>query len=182
MTVLLWVQFSDIVGEQTLIQKLFGRGEAAQSGWHISKSAETSFKWSVSYVAGRQDLEVNVESLVEDEWHQIVGMFDGDLLTLFWDGKVIGEIPSDDKGLWPARQDPVKIGVRNEAAAEWQDEDLAYFAGVIDEVLIVAAALSDDEIKEHFDTAVIDSLSVHPEGMATVFWSRLKSEAARETP
>ena len=79
-----------------------------------------------------------------DNWHHLVGVYDGESYRLYRDGELIVVHPDT---FVPARVDaPWAIGGR---AANMPPEG-RYFSGLIDEVRIYERALSDDEVRALF--------------------------------
>jgi len=80
-------------------------------------------------------------------WHQIAGVYDGTLISLYIDGQVVTQQTAS--GQIPVTADPLAIGFRPAANVFY------YFQGIIDDVRIYGRALSASEIVQLYNTDTI---------------------------
>lgn len=86
-------------------------------------------------------------TISSDRWYQAAGIFDGSKVRLFLNGELKDERNLSGTIGWTAA--PLTIGAQ---WAEWADRVLdGHFYGVICEVAIFNRALSQDEIRAHFE-------------------------------
>jgi hypothetical protein len=79
-----------------------------------------------------------------DNWHHLVGVYDGRYYRLYRDGAVVAET---ENSFAPTQVDaPWAVGGRSATTPE----ETRYFEGFIDEVRIYGRALSDEEVRALF--------------------------------
>jgi len=101
--------------------------------------------------------------VADDQWHHIAKVYDGATVQMYIDGKLDGEAPS--QGKLATSESPMWIGARpgNVAAT-----------GIIDEVGLFAAALSEAEIADVMDEGLVKFASVEANGKLTTRWGDIK--------
>ena len=136
-TIHLWVNFSDLEGEQVLIEKLSGSGS---SGWTLTKLADGQLLFFAAGEFGVHHAIAGFPVFIAGEWHQVVVRREDTIVQLFVDTQVVGEsfevvsaVASSSAGLI--------VGMRNK-------EDGRGFVtnGLIDEVAIWNRAIGDSDI------------------------------------
>lgn len=99
------------------------------------------------------------------QWYQMVLVRERDEYRYYLDGKPHGQV--DDK---------VKIPeVINHAVNIGWAEGPFFFDGMLDEVLIIRRALSEEEVEAHFDGGLQGFLAVQPRGKLSTTWGNLKA-------
>ena len=170
MTVMAWVNFLDPIGRQTIIQKLEHFGNRGAGGWMLSMAnGGNSIEWSISTDPKRMRniFAVPVGGVGKNIWYQIAATWDEDTQRVYWDGDMVGDTPSLGNVQTPSG-DPVKIGARDQAQGDF------FVNGRIDEVLIAARVLTEDEMAEHRNMSLTQALSVDPAGKLAAVWASLK--------
>jgi len=169
MSVLFWINYASIVGEQNAIQKLELVGAPAHLGWFITKLPGHTYRFGLSGDAGRHDLDTPALNPVDGEWNQVVALFDGNIMKFYWNNELVNETDSANAEQTFSAGDPVKIGARGQGGQTF------FTNGIIDEVAIVARAVTEDEVDEHFNNSLADLLAVDSAGKAATTWASLKA-------
>lgn len=99
-----------------------------------------------------------------DEWNFVAITYDGDTFKLFVDGEFVGE-----KAVGKADE---KLGSEIRLGS-WRDPGWN-FIGVLDEVAVFNAPLSNDDLNHIMDNGLEDALSVSPENKIATTWGRIK--------
>ena len=139
-TVLLWVSFDDLTGEQTLIEQ-WREGPTTEDarGWTLTKLATNEILITTGGSTGGGSAQSGVLE-IRPGWHLVAARRVGDAVALFFDGEVVAEgamtLPDVDLRV----DTPLLLGRRG--------DDRAYFVrGAIDDVMLaVGTGLSEDEI------------------------------------
>ena len=169
MSVLFWINYASIAGEQNAIQKLELVGAPAHLGWFITKLPGHTYRFGLSGDAGRHDHDTPALNPVDGEWNQVVALFDGDFMKFYWNNEVVNETDSANAEQTFSAGDPVKIGARGQGGQTF------FTNGIIDEVAIVPRAVTEDEVDEHFNNSLADLLAVDSAGKAATTWASLKA-------
>ena len=121
-----------------------GKGDYANSGWYFEADKDTGQIHFVVYdpIAGSSAHSGYASGVTLNQWHHIVGKFDGENIYIIVDGtyKSSEYHPNAD----PRSSEPLRIGIPKAYGgfpAPWK------FNGLIDEVRIYNRALSEEEIK-----------------------------------
>ena len=85
-------------------------------------------------------------SVVDNQWHWVVGTYDGQTVKLYIDGKQ--DVERKSKKPIPMKPNDVDIMIGRLAVPEPVPYDHAFFDGMIDEVRLYNRVLSDAEIAE----------------------------------
>jgi len=154
--------------------KLYGGGEGTQSA--VEKGAawiEGEYNLAALYSGGTllqmHDLpedcdDENIGSSVQDnEWHFLVGTWDGSTLKLYIDGNLDAEMPC--AGTLLTNDDPLFIGARGGTQR--------FIVGALDEIKVYNYALSADAIARDMESPVT---AVEPNGKLTTTWSAIKTQ------
>ncbi|MCK4553441.1 LamG domain-containing protein, partial [Candidatus Parcubacteria bacterium] len=116
----------------------------------LPASGKSSVPYALSTVGGGQFLIMNsgttytatsTTDINDNEWHHIVGSYDGTTMKVYIDG-VLEDTNTDFSGNLPTNSGNVRIG------ADYQTTAANFFDGLIDEARIYNRALSADEIGE----------------------------------
>lgn len=132
------------------------KGEPGILGKHfesylLSYYADGQCWW---YVSGGGN---NAKSLLTPgSWHHVVGTFDGKLLRLYLDGKLANANPSKSSTIKPGKNFFIGCVLGDASAADPNYGRSAFFPGQVDEVKVYNRALSEEEVKSHFDAGVMD--------------------------
>lgn len=102
------------------------------------------------------------------QWYQMVLTKEGRNYTYYLDGKPFGRV-NDNVQIPEEIDHALNIG--------WSEGPF-FFNGMLDEVLIVKRALSEDEVESHFDGGLKGFLAVHPHGKISTTWGNLKAGAS----
>ena len=130
------------------------KGEPGILGKHfesylLSYYADGQCWW---YVSGGGN---NAKSLLTlGSWHHVVGTFDGRLLRLYLDGKLAKTSPSKFPTIKPGKNFFIGCVLGDASATDPNYGRSAFFPGQIDEMKIFNRALSEAEVKAHFDAGV----------------------------
>ena len=109
------------------------------------------------------DAGVRGPSLQDDQWHYFVGTWDGELISLYIDGKLASSGACDGSLMESAGA--VHIGSRLAAGDR-------FLTGAVDEVRIYNRGLSEAEINEDMET--FGGLAVFPSRNLATCWGGLK--------
>lgn len=98
--------------------------------------------------------------IVDNQWHFVVGTYDGKTLQLYIDGKLdiqkILEDPSVEKNKWnqaaPMKHNDADIMIGQLAVSEPNPHEHAFFDGLIDEVRLYNRILSAEEVQKLYQT------------------------------
>ena len=99
------------------------------------------------------------------EWYHVALVYDGNEIRIYLNGELDGSLPAS--GNIETSDAELRIG---------RGDPAGYFAGVIDEVAIFDAALSEEEIRELMENGLKAGLGVNPSGKLPITWGRLKGE------
>ena len=171
-SVMLWINFSSLNGEQNIIQKLHNVGAPTDVGWLITRLNTGDILFDFAGQAGRNRARGSAD-ITQGMWHQLVGVWDGGGATLSLDTELFaGAVIPNFSPLKPATEDPVKIGARGQGGQTF------FVNGMIDEVVLATTAVTADDIQSHFDggTAGLGlTTAVEPQGKLATAWSTLKT-------
>ncbi len=132
------------------------KGEPGILGKHfdsflLSYYADGQCWW---YVSGGGN---NARSLLTPgSWHHVVGTFDGKVLRLYLDGKLANATPSKSPTIKPGRNFFIGCVLGDDNATDPNYSRSAFFPGQIDELKVFNRALSEAEVKAHFEAGVKD--------------------------
>lgn len=132
------------------------KGEPGILGKHfdsylLSYYADGQCWW---YVSGGGN---NARSLLTPGgWHHVVGTFDGQMLRLYVDGKLANASPSKSPAVKSGKNFFIGCVLGDANATDPNYTRSAFFPGQVDEVKVYSRALSDAEVKSHFDAGVKD--------------------------
>ncbi len=132
------------------------KGEAGILGKHfesylLSYYADGQCWWYVSSGGN------NAKSLLTAGcWHYLAGTYDGKMLRLYIDGKPANASPSKFPTAKPGKNFFIGCVLGDPNGSDPNYGRSAFFPGQIDEVKVYGRALSEDEVKSHFDAGVKD--------------------------
>lgn len=133
-TVYCWIKSSGIGSWNPFVARL---GES-DLGWQLRKqSGNDTLTFTLRGTSGPDDPDPGVRGIFDNEWHQCVGTYDGQVRKIYLDGyEVYSTVDSGDIAATTA---PVAI-----AGRIWEDGGMGnYFRGMIDDVRIYRGPLSD---------------------------------------
>lgn len=148
------------LGCSTWSQFLLGTG-AHENG---ANSAQASFHIRAGNGGAR--LEVLGDPLPEKEWVHLVGVWDGDKLHVYVNGKL--QNSADAPGAPWASPEEVYMGADPGCGKRCQ------WNGIMDEIAIFNVALSEDEV-ESLGSGIEGALAVDAAGKTTTTWGKLKA-------
>ncbi|MBE0537988.1 MAG: hypothetical protein IH624_20190 [Phycisphaerae bacterium] len=126
-TVYCWVKSGGTGDWEPFVAKF---GENAQ-GWQLRKRAVSAIHtFTLRGTSGDDDPTPAAPNLFDNQWHQVVGTFDGVTRRIYMDGREI--LSFADAGEIAPTSAPVSIGGRITDTGEYQ----AFFNGMIDDVRI----------------------------------------------
>lgn len=88
--------------------------------------------------------------ITTEEWHHIVGTFDGTQQRLYVDGSLVAG-PTTPGGTQPTGTETLYIGRR------WDTGGFSYFHGYIDEVAMYSSELSSTQVSNHYGARNIET-------------------------
>ena len=113
-----------------------------------------------------QDIQVGSAEVIDNQWHHVVGVFDGEQLISYVDGV---ESQRRDAGPEPSTCNaPIKIGVQ-------PPDEGGPITGTIDEVAIFRRGLTEDEVLEVMEGLESKFLAVHHHGKLAAKWGIIKT-------
>ena len=168
LTVVAWFKPSDVAERyKGIVSKYLSAGE---KDWGLLvNSGQLEF----GYEAGGNNWESSTPlkggTLNTDTWHHGAFVLNGKDVKLYLDGAEVGavELPTDT----PDTTANVEIG-----AVSYKP---SYYSGIIDEVAIFNAALSEEDIKAIMDKGLavaIGAVAVAPAGKLTTTWASIKAQ------
>lgn len=134
--------------------------------WHnpTIQIGPADFYGSIAVNADQAQTHVRGGSWEQDEWSFVAITYDGNVLKLFVNGEFVGDkvvgVP-DDKPNGDIR------------LASWKDPGWAYI-GLIDDVGVFNASLSEDDLLQIMNTGLEEALDVTAVGKLTTTWGRIK--------
>jgi concanavalin A-like lectin/glucanase superfamily protein/putative zinc finger protein len=146
-TVLLWVRFDDLTGEQTLIEQ-WREGPTTEDfrGWTLTKLVGNEILITTGGPTGSGGALSDVLE-IRPGWHHVAARRAGDAMSLFFDGELVAEGAMTLPGVDLRVDTPLLVGRRG-------DENGYFVRGQIDDVMLaVGGSLSDDEIAGIFHAA-----------------------------
>ncbi|MDA1265434.1 MAG: lectin-like protein, partial [Planctomycetota bacterium] len=146
----LWVRAAatqdgaDVDGVFTILDKSYDAG--APSGWYFEGDADTSLGTFGVALQGVDPAitQVTFPVPLTNEWHQVIGTFDGSSLVAYWNGVESGRVD----GLAGARSaniDPLNFGFHGSTGTR-------FLRGALDEVTIYRRALDVSEVVALWDS------------------------------
>jgi hypothetical protein len=140
-----WVRpASRVKGEPGILGKHF-------ESYLLSYYADGQCWW---YISGGGN---NAKSLLTPgSWHHVVGTFDGKILRLYLDGKLANASPSKSPTIKPGKNFFIGCVSGDANATDPNYGRSAFFPGQVDEVKVYSRALTENEVKSHFDAGVKD--------------------------
>lgn len=109
----------------------------------------------------------------EGKWIHVAGVYDGKEMRIYIDGKLdVGEAgdfknPQQQSGKIVMSKEPLTIG----SELIWQS---AVYHGLMDEVAVFSAGLTDNDIPQIMNSGVESFLAVHHSGKLATTWSLIK--------
>lgn len=104
--------------------------------------ANTTLKPSFAWYNGEWRNATSPDEVAPDEWHHLVGTWNGTQLELFVDG--VSKATQSTVGTMPGGTDDLYIGRR------WDDSFNEFFGGWVDEVAFYGTALSSTRVAAHY--------------------------------
>ncbi len=146
----------------------------AGHGYVVQQQNKETNRYYVAHGAdGTWKVPAGVETQLEhSSWQHFVVVRDGDTYTMFLDG----EATASGGGVGNAPVTPA--AAVNMVIGEWGWGGWRAFKGMIDDVLIAARALTEDEIRD-LGTGIKSALSVAPHDRLATTWAQLKSGSTK---
>jgi len=169
----------NITNDITIMAWIYKRSDAIHGGTIIGKWKQLGDVWSyVLYGLGDggggfrlrwdDDSQTNLEgpyTLPNDEWVHYAATYDGSEMKVFSNGEEIVSIAANKETKVTAN--PVWIG---------NDGYQQHFNGLLDEVAILSAALTIDEINEVMSQSLATLLAVSPSDRMALTWGSIKCQ------
>ncbi|SHR25143.1 Levanase precursor [Mycobacteroides abscessus subsp. abscessus] len=142
-------QLSAIVNQHNKAQ---GEGYILGMGRHGKWSFQAGMNGEWKEVWAKED-----KPLEKDQWSYIVATFDQDekKMKLFLNGDLVGEVDTPRNATITATENNLLIGKHNSAAV-LSSFTANMFNGMIDDLKIYNKALSEEEIKSHYQQVITD--------------------------
>ena len=109
-----------------------------------------------------------VTQLEAGVWQHFVSVRVGEKVTHYLNGKESAECPIGTKA-------PISESPANLRLGEWGGSAGRQFSGILDEIFILSAALSIDDIKTIMNRGIEGASSVSPAGKLTTSWGEVKA-------
>ncbi len=163
-TLAMWMNFSDEPGWYNLMAHSEGPGGDDKKWFWMFSGGKFKFHifnpggelaWIDSDFFGFPEL---------DRWYHLAFVKRGNQYTFFLDGELFGESVKDL---------PVPQEINNAVTIGWSQED-RYFQGLLDEVLIVKQALTQDDVQRHLSGGIQGILAVDRGENFSTRWGSLK--------
>jgi hypothetical protein len=108
----------------------------------------------------------SVTPIIDDEWHHVVGTWDGETAQVYIDGEL--EAEQAFAGQLTESQVPVEMGRRSVQGLT--------INGIVDDVAIFNAGLTEAQVKEIMENglAAVVNAAVDPAGKLTTTWANIK--------
>lgn len=156
----------ELDGAQSTIVSKGDGGNNARILWKI---ATTQLSVTIANEAGAGPKVVfsSDKEVVDGKWHHVLFVADrSDTTRIYIDGKLDAE-DGESKGTDITTESPLFIG----ASVRIGEATRRYFEGLIDEVGIYDRALTNDEIKQNFNS---HGLAVSPQKKLAITWGEIK--------
>lgn len=139
-TVYCWIKTGGTGDWEPFVAK-FGENDGTKDvGWQIRKhSVSAVFTFTTRGTTGDDDPQPSAPTIFDNQWHQVVGTYDGVTRTLYMDGKQV--LSFADTGTITATPVPVSIGGRITNAVPPASPYGAFFNGMVDDVRIYKGAM-----------------------------------------
>lgn len=134
-TVSAWIKTGQL---STAWATLAGKGRFA---WRLCQH-DTDGTMAFHFNSANSEYQANGSTFIRDnQWHHVVGTYDGQMLSLYVDGELDAAVSTME----PVNKttDPVYIGNRSDAARYWQ--------GLVDDVTIYNYALSPETVLSFYN-------------------------------
>jgi len=137
-TIAAFIRIGDVPSDfRVVMAKPYGRAYA--NSWEIYFEDQVLYT-GMGGADGEYSEVVSPWTFPPDEWVHVASRWDGDLLTLWLDGKVAGSI---EAAAIAFDEQAIHVGADDD---HYQPEPIGYFLGDIDDVRVYRRALSADEI------------------------------------
>jgi hypothetical protein len=168
-----WIKAKSVAGFCGLVQKWNDDGGVNKRQYLLANYNGT-LRMYVSYAGIDYPGVGSKNKIPADEWTHIAGSYDGKKLRVYINGKLEGE-GCDEAGqtLQSGKEiftsdTPFWIGGYAPGMKRW-------FNGVVDEVMLWDAALTEEEISAIMQKSVKEVLAVEPNGKIAISWGFIKS-------
>ena len=124
------------------------------------------FKFDAGPGVSPQELTTPIFST--QEWHHIVGTYNGNEMAIYYDGEKVAS--QDATGEMTPSTGPVFLG------AKWNDPGHPgdYWKGIVDELVVFNRGLTEEEVKSLMG-GFQGILPVAPKGKVAIRWGRIKT-------
>ena len=165
-TITAWVQVHASFANQGFISKC-NYGADQRSYLVRVDNDKLSFGFTQT-LAGPWFWVADADIMEQKEWYHVAAVYDGEKLKIYANGKLVNEEVAESK--IPDATTPLMFGVHGISPG-------TKFVGVLDDVAIFNAALTENEIDQIMTTGLAIAFAVmEPTGKAAITWGRLKTE------
>ena len=168
-----WIKAKSVAAFCGLVQK-WDDDAGVNNRQYLLANLDGTLRMYVAYAGTDYPGVGSKEKLPTGEWTHIAGTYDGKKLRVYINGKLEGE-GCDEAGqtLQPGKDiftsdTPFWIGGYAPGMQRW-------FNGVVDEVMLWDAALSEKEISANMQKSVKEVSAVSPSGKIAISWGAVKS-------
>ncbi len=163
-TISAWIKTTSNGKWQTVIGKEPVLGHPRNYGVFVA--GDTGLLGVNYTTAGNWNTAFSKTVAADGKWHHVAATYDGKVLRAYMDGAIEGEtkteVPPDHN------TEPIRIG-------RWGAVRGDFMEGIIDEVALFNAALTEDEI-QNITMNMRDALAVDAHGKLTLTWGALKRQ------
>ena len=148
---------------------IISKGDGGNNARILWKIITTQVNVTIANEAGAGPKVVfnSDKEVVDGKWHHVLFVADrSDTTRIYIDGKLDAEVGKSE-GTDITTESPLFIG----ASVRIGEATRRYFEGLIDEVGIYDRALTDDEIKQNFNS---QGLAVSPQKKLAIAWGEIK--------
>jgi len=164
MTLMTWCKIAADTGDH---QSAIEKGPSWQAGeYNLLPDYGNKVMLQIFGLPENCDDEGEAGGVLDGTWHHIAASFDGKVIKIYVDGKVVGQ--RDCVGTLGTNTGPLFIGARG-GTVRWT-------VGSYDEMAMYNRALTDAEVAKAM-TGI--TTAVEPRDRATLMWGTIKSDALR---
>jgi hypothetical protein len=166
-TVVCWVNYAKEppqnyapVGKEPLYRFIIGKGG---SGHFVVATAANGWYSAGTVASGA--------GITQGEWHHLAGIYDGNKVRFYVDGKLAGEGPQNIAG-------DILDNAAGFTIAKTTANNVDFFAGVIDDIAVFKIAISEEDIKNIIAVGLANAIAgkamVSDHGKLSATWASIK--------